>query len=335
MRAWPLLFLVACGPGYPRSDHFDGKRFRNAPPMEQPSFGDFLKWRRTREPGAWPDWIPSEPGPPPPERVNCDDLRVTFVNHATVLVQTGGVNLLTDPIYAKRVSPVRGIGPKRHRAPGIRFEDLPPIDVVVISHNHYDHLDMPTLKRLRKEHDPLFVVGLGTASLLHRRGVQRTVELDWWESTVLPTGVRVIGTPAAHWSLRGGGDRDRDLWMSYVLQTECGNTFFAGDTAMSTHFDAVGEAYGPFRLALLPIGAYAPRWFMHTSHIDPEQAAEARRQLRAHTAVAMHFGTFALADEGHGDAPAELRRHLHEDEDDRFWVMREGEGRDVPPVPPR
>src|SRR5581483_3971350 len=189
------------------SDHFDGERFHNADAGWQ-SERSFLKWMLTRERGAWRKWSDAPFGPPPPTRVADGELRITFINHSTTLIQIDGVNILTDPIWSERTSPVGSVGPKRHRPPGIRFEDLPPIDLVLVSHNHYDHLDVPTLRRLTRA---TIVTALGNAALLRRHGVDAT-ELDWWQSRGIVTAV-----PSQHFSARGFSDRNRNLWGGFVI----------------------------------------------------------------------------------------------------------------------
>jgi L-ascorbate metabolism protein UlaG (beta-lactamase superfamily) len=242
----------------PVTDHFDGARFANNPKLAHHSGGDFFKWILNRDRGPWDAWTDAPPGPPPPQRVGGDALRVTFVNHATTLIQIGGINILTDPIWSFRCSPVTWTGPKRHRDPGIRFEDLPPIDLVLVSHNHYDHMDLATLERLARAHDPLFVVGLGNGAMLAEHGIAKTRELDWWES--LDTGgLRIHSVPAQHFSARGLCDRDANLWTGFVVEhPQAGRVYFAGDTGFGPHFAQIRERIGAPRLALLPIGAFRP-----------------------------------------------------------------------------
>ena len=191
------------------TEHFDGRQFVNRDPIEEKRFGDFLRWVSNRRPGLWTNLPYGDVyGAPPPERVSDGQLRVTFINHATTLVQVDGVNILTDPVWSERVGPRPWLGVKRRRPPGLRFEDLPPIDAVVISHNHYDHFDIPTLKRLAREHRPTFYVGLGSAALLERHGIETGVDLGWWESQDLANGLRVHAVPAQHFSNRGLCDRN-------------------------------------------------------------------------------------------------------------------------------
>ena len=317
------------------SDHFDGRRFHNETPTKHSGLGDLLKWMRTREPGPWRKWTDVPPAPSPAPRVAPGEMRVTFVNHSTVLVQMDGLNLLTDPMWSERCSPVSFAGPRRVVPPGLRFEQLPPIDVVLISHNHYDHLDLPTLRRLASEHHPRILVPLGNRGVLDRAGVHGAEELDWWQSVEVENGVRVTAVPTQHFSGRGMFDRDRALWAGFVASGSAGSVYFAGDTAFGPHFEEIRNRFGPPRLALLPIGAYRPEWFMSRVHASPEEALRAHRLLGAGTSVGIHFGTFRLADDGQDEAPTRVETLVREEgaPKPRFWILGFGEGRDVPAEP--
>lgn len=310
-------------------EHFRDGRFFN-PGVREHGFKELLRWMRTRKMGPWREWIPSEPGPKPPARVEGEALRVTFVNHSTVLLQTEGVNLLTDPVWSERASPVQFTGPRRHRAPGIRFEDLPEIDAVLISHNHYDHLDVPTLRRLATAHRPVVFAPLGAGKLILRAGLREVHELDWGQ--VLPFGaMRMHCVRAQHFAARTPFDRNRTLWCGWVVEAAGGNLYYAGDSGFGRFFAEIGERFGAMRLALIPIGAYEPEWFMGPVHMTPEQAVEVRAMVRARTAMGIHFGTFALADDGE-TAPVERLQQALAGRDDAagFWVLKEGEGRLIP-----
>jgi L-ascorbate metabolism protein UlaG (beta-lactamase superfamily) len=285
----------------PKSDHFDGKRFHNLQATRHAGFTDMVKWLTNRQHGPWDEWREIEPAKPP-RRVEGGALQVTWVNHSTFLVQTENVNILTDPIWSLRCSPVQWAGPKRRHAPGIRFEDLPPIDVVLISHNHYDHMDVATLERLKREHRPRIYVGLGNAAF-----VEGATDLDWWDSAAIAEGVKVHAVPAQHFASRGLTDRDANLWCGFVLETPHGPVYFAGDTGWGPHFGMIRERFGAVRLALLPIGAYRPEWFMCAVHISPVDAVRAARELGAAMSIPMHYGTFDLGDDGQ-DEPVEVLR---------------------------
>ncbi|MET0284964.1 MAG: MBL fold metallo-hydrolase [Polyangiales bacterium] len=317
--------LSACAsPAYPHSDHFDGSHFHNPAGEHAKGLGAVIRWKLSSL--DRPDWkqVTAEHGARPPTR--SDTLRVTFINHATVLLQFDGLNVLTDPIWSERSSPFSWIGPKRVRPPGIRFEDLPPIDLVIVSHDHYDHCDLPTLERLAARDRPQFLVPLNLASLLRDEGIHAVHERDWWQSLSYAPGKRAWVVPAQHFAARGPFDRDERLWAGYVLETSGGPVYFAGDTAMSDHFARIRERFGAMRLAVLPIGAYEPRWFMKPVHIDPREALAAHHTLQAQVSVGMHYGTFHLADEAETAAQEAIRAA----NDATFWLLGFGEGREVP-----
>ncbi|MCA9519935.1 MAG: MBL fold metallo-hydrolase [Myxococcales bacterium] len=315
----------------PLSDHFDGQRFHNVP-RNSHGVRDFVKWVKDRKPGAWPRFRDAEPGPPPPRTVSGADWRVTFVNHSTVLVQLEGLNILTDPVWSDRVGPMGLAGPRRKRPPGIRFRDLPTIHLVLLSHDHFDHLDLPTLKQLRSVFDPQIVTTLGNRNYLEQRGFERVVELDWWDRYAINASIIAHCVPAQHFSGRSLLDRDGSLWAGFVVETPTGRLYFAGDSGYGPHFATIGERFGPIRLSLIPIGAYRPEWFMGPVHISPREALRAHDDVRSQTSVAIHHGTFALADDGELEAVEELERALSEapDQTTRFWVLAEGRGRSVP-----
>lgn len=316
----------------PVSGNFDGKRFRSAEPMDG-RFGSFLRWITNRDRGFWRDFTDTPPGPPPPERVRSGALRATFVNHSTVLLQMDGLNFLSDPVWSERISPVSFAGPRRHRPPGLRFEDLPPIDAVLVSHNHYDHMDLETLRRLSRAHRPAVFVGLGNAAYLTRRGVPRAMDRDWWQSASITPEVTVTAVPARHFSSRSLTDRDRTLWCGWVVTGPSGSFYFAGDTGWGAHFEAIGKRFPDLSLALLPIGAYRPRWFMAPAHIDPEDAVRAHETLGARESVAIHFGTFEQADDGELEPLVDLKAALdrREDPKPRFHVLDNGQTLELPP----
>lgn len=314
----------------PVSEHFDGERFFNPwlPAVDaEKSPWDVLRWRLTGSPGPWPEWVVTVPGVKPPERV-AGGPRFTFVGHATVLVQAGGVNVLTDPVWSHQVGPSRALSVRRRKQPGLRFEELPKIDAVVISHNHYDHLDLPTLRRLVARDRPRILAGLGTARFLAEAGIVGGEDLDWWQSTALGgAGVRATAVPAQHWSLRWPGDARRALWAGWVLHTPGGAVYFAGDTGYGDFVRQIRERLGPLRYGLIPIGAYLPRWFMRPQHVDPAEAVRMHRELGIETTVPIHYGTFRQADEAYGQETVDLRAALADAGlgADAFRVLREGE----------
>jgi L-ascorbate metabolism protein UlaG (beta-lactamase superfamily) len=330
--AW--LFLSGCcafsGPTWqgPPSDHFDGERF-HAPLSTARGTGDFFRWQAERKRPQWKE-VEAAPGEPPQRRLALDEVRVTFVNHATVLLQAHGLNILTDPIWSRRCSPLEGLGPARYRPPGIRFEDLPPIDAVLLSHDHYDHMDVPTLRRIERAFPRARIyAGLGNAAFLRGQRLRHVYDLDWWQEIRFGRAA-ITGVPAQHFSGRGLCDRDGTLFLGYVVKGPAGAVFFAGDSGYGPHFAEVRRRLGPMRLALLPIGAYKPEWFMAPMHMSPAQAVQAGEDLGARTSLGVHFGTFQLADDGQDEPPEALRKAL-EGKGNRFWVLDFGEGRDVPP----
>ncbi|HPQ71001.1 MAG TPA: MBL fold metallo-hydrolase [bacterium] len=314
------------------SDHFDGEKFFNPHWRTEHHFGDFFKWTFNREAGPWREWDEIEPGPPPPRRVNDGELRVTFVNHSTVLLQLDGLNVLTDPVWSLRASPVSWAGPKRVHAPGIRFEDLPPIDAVLLSHNHYDHMDLATLQRLAREHRPVFVTGLGNAEYLRKKSIAPARDLDWWQTTTVNERMQITFVPAQHFSGRSMLDRNRTLWGGFVLHSAHGNVYFAGDTGYCPYFAEIRERIGNIRLAMLPIGAYRPQWFMSPVHTSPAEAVRAYRELAAVFGMGTHYGTFRLADDAQDEPREQLAAALAQAHIDpqSFFLLAPGEGRELP-----
>jgi N-acyl-phosphatidylethanolamine-hydrolysing phospholipase D len=305
--------------------------FRNL----DPEFRRASYWERAHSfvvGGTW--WLPEYrvaalPAATPDARAlreNGTEPTVTWVGHATLLVQLDGVNFLTDPTWARRTGPFGGmVGVGRYTPPGIRFEDLPRIDFVVISHDHYDHLDEPTVRRLHAKFDPVFVVPMGVKSWLADRGIHNAIELEWGQS-VFVKGVQVICTPAQHGSGRTLVDQGRRLWSSWVVLGSK-RFYFGGDTGYFRHFKEAGDAYGPFDLAALPIGSYTPREIAKAVHISPEEALQAQVDLRAAHMVGIHWGTFGLARERYDEPPqriaAEVQRRGLDPES--VWILKPGE----------
>ena len=288
----------------PGSDHFNGKTFFNPGSPSERGLLDVLRWQLTSRRPRWPRWVEVAPQTPPPAPRD-EAIAVTWINHATFLLQTAQQCLLTDPIFSERCSPVRWAGPRRVHAPGVAFAALPKIDVVLLSHDHYDHCDGPTLRRLAREHQPLFIAPLGHHTLLARAGAARIVELDWWQAHSPAADFTVTLTPARHWSRRLPGGTNRRLWGGFFLHTAQRRVWFAGDSGYDgALFREIGQRCGAPDLALLPIGAYEPRWFMQPAHMNPEEAVRAHRDSGARQSLAMHWGAFQLTDEGR-DAPVQ------------------------------
>ncbi len=249
------------------------------------------------ERAEWPKWVENTSEPELPVQLGEQEIALTFVNHATFLIQIGGINILTDPVWSKRASPVSWAGPARVRDPGIGLNDLPEIDIILISHNHYDHLDLETLKQLNEKFSPKIFVPIGDYELVRSIGYTDIVELDWWEAIEIRPGFVVTFTPAQHQSNRGICDRQHSLWGSYMITAGERKIYFGGDTGYSTHFKEINRRLGPLDLALLGIGSYEPEWFMRAIHMNPNEAVIAHRDLGAKQSVGMHFGTFQLSGE--------------------------------------
>ncbi|MES2202691.1 MAG: MBL fold metallo-hydrolase [candidate division FCPU426 bacterium] len=287
-------------------------RFQNLDPDPTLSeFPNLFKLLLGRGRSAWPSQVDWPVTPPPPQRVAGEALRVTFINHATVLIQTAGLNILTDPHFSLRCSPVSWAGPRRAHAPGVAFEDLPPIDLVLLSHNHYDHMDIPSLERLFATHDCALMTGLGVGGHLRPALRPRVTEMAWWETRSFK-GLPISFVPVQHFSARGFHDRFETLWGGFVLQTPAGPVYFPGDTAYGSHFRLTRERFGPFKLALLPIGAYEPRWFMKKMHVNPQEAVQAFLDLEASAALGIHFGCFRLTYEAIDAPTTALKQALEE-----------------------
>jgi len=324
----------------PVSDHFDGTVFFNPDGAAPRGVLDLLRWQLGPGKISWPKAYPSPFDDHVPDAtVDGKGLRVTMIGHASLLLQTAGLNLLFDPVWAERASPVQWFGPKRRNPPGVRFENLPKIDAVLVSHNHYDHLDLATLKRLTREHDPLFITPLGNDAII--RDVvdpARLVTADWSDVIPLAPGTAVHLEPVHHWSARHGTDRRMALWAGFVIDGPGGKVYHVGDTGFHdgiNYREAAGK-HGPFRLAILPIGAYEPRWFMETQHQNPDEAVRGHLLCGAAHTVGHHWGTFNLTNEGIEEPlealAAALQRHGVSPE--AFRPLRPGEAWDVPPVQP-
>jgi L-ascorbate metabolism protein UlaG (beta-lactamase superfamily) len=279
------------------SDHFDGTHFVNpAGSAGQPVSAVPRMLLEPRTP--WPRRVDVPVRQPP--ALDEAEAVITFIDHATFLIQTASGRLLTEPMYSRRAGPLDLLGPLRVRPPAVRFEDLPPIATVLLSHNHYDHCDLPTLRRIATRFDPIVVTPFGNGPLVRSAGIRRVEELDWWDAS-RASPVPTTLTPAHHFSARGILDRNRALWGGFVIAAGARRLYFGGDTAYAPFFTEVRQRLGPFDLALLPIGAYEPRWFMRSVHMNPDEAVQAHQDLGGPETIAMHYGTFQLTTEGIDD----------------------------------
>ena len=316
----------------PVSDHFDGDVFRNTVPSDK-GLWDLLRlgWGSLVKAERWPGSVASRAYAPPGAH-NQSGIRVTYINHATVLIQVQGVNILTDPIYSQRASPFNWAGPKRVRQPGIALADLPPIDVVLISHNHYDHLDAATLLALAEQQEtpPLILAGLGNGAYFTELGLASYRDMDWQQvETVRDIDFHFV--ECRHRSGRGISDQMKTLWGSFVIQTQAGNIYFAGDTGYGPHFQQQAQQFGSFALTILPIGAYEPRWFMADVHLNPAEAVRVHQELNSRHSLGIHFGVFQLTYEGIDQPILDLQQALRSAElpDSAFWVLEPGDSRHI------
>ena len=283
----------------PVSDHFDGKRFfvPGAPSTDK-TLADLWKWHRQGTRAQWPSAVPAVSGICPETRTEA--LAVTHIGHASVLLQWHRYNILVDPVWSDRASPLRWFGPQRYNPPGISLEDLPPIDVILLTHNHYDHMDVPSLRRLVKAHKPVLLTPLGNDTVLRKSIADvRVVAGDWWSEHAPLPELQAVIVPAYHWSSRSAFDRRMALWGGFVLQAAGTTVYCAGDTGFADGgvFREIAARFPQIDLALLPIGAYDPRWFMQAQHADPEDALQIAEIVQARAALGIHWGTFHLTDE--------------------------------------
>lgn len=318
-------------------------RFRNTYAHSNPGLRDFARWLITRT--APPKPVPARVVPCDHERLKADTStpRITWVGHSTFLVQIEGRNLLTDPIFTNRASPVYFAGPKRVTPPGLRLEELPRIDAVLISHDHHDHLNAHSVRGIARraqaagDPPPLFIVPEGLGKWFRKRGFARVEEVRWWETLDAAKApelgpLRVQGTPVQHWSQRFPWIVNRTHWTGFVVEgPEQSRLFFPGDTGYSRDFVDIRERIGPMSVALLPIGAYEPRWFMQPMHTSPEDAVRIHRDLECSLSIAMHWGTFPMTDEPFDEPPRLLAQAMRDAQirPEHFWVMEHGETREL------
>lgn len=282
-------------------------RFISLPEGKPKGLLDALKWKAISRPKPWPK-LEKQLGLP--RREWTDQTSATWISHSTVLLKIDGVTILTDPVFSHSVGPTPFLGVKRKTHPPITADLLPPIDIILISHNHYDHLDAPSIKAILSLYDPVIVTPLNNGPLLKSLGAKRVIELDWWEHYKVYPELKITVTPALHWSRRTLWDTCQALWGGFVLESKSQKIFFAGDTGYHRHFQTIYQKLGPMDLSLLPIGAYSPRWFMKDVHMDPADAVQAHIDLHSKLSIGIHFGTFQLTDEGIDDPIHDLKTAL-------------------------
>ena len=327
-----VFLLISCASTadekIPKSDHYNSEKdvFFNPHAKEDHGFFEFLKWIFNRNQGAWPEKVPLKSKPNLPQKLESNQMAITFVNHATFLIQIPGLNILTDPIWSDRASPVSFAGPKRVISPGIKISQLPRIDVIIISHNHYDHMDLETLKKLNDKYHPKILVPLRNKRFLQSKGLENIEELDWWDNIDLNKN-EITLVPAQHFSSRSLFDRNKTLWGGFVIKHKDLKIFFAGDTGYSPHFKEIAQRFGGVQLSLLPIGAYKPRWFMGPVHIDPYEAVKAHLDLKSQQSIGMHYGCFKLADDSFKSPVEDLikAKQKFKIKDNSFRTMNEGQ----------
>ena len=314
--------------------HHTPNGFRNLYSDSNRGAGALLKWKLGLGPREPPALRPDEIPPYKPDVVEPDlnriknpgpdQIQITWVGHSTFLIQMDGVNILTDPIFNDRSSPFSFGGIKRLAPPGIRFEDLPPIHVILISHNHYDHLDKHTIERLGNK--PKYFIPLGLTAWFKKRKIDFPIELDWWQSALMP-GLKFHSVPAQHFSGRSPFDQNKTLWSGWVVEGKTGRIFFAGDTGYSPVFKEIGKRFGPVNVSLIPIGAYSPRWFMGPVHVNPPEAIRIHQDVNSQQSIASHWGTFKLSDVPIGEPSLYLEKALREAGLDKkkFLIMKFGE----------
>jgi L-ascorbate metabolism protein UlaG (beta-lactamase superfamily) len=312
----------------PMTDHFDGTQFY----MEgaSHSMSDMVKWMWQMETVAWPEWINDPEQPPPVDRVEHGELIVTYINHATTLIQIDGMNILTDPIWSLRAGPFPLIGPKRIRNPGVSLEKLPEIDLILISHDHWDHLDIKSIQQIYQRDTPFILTGLGTDAILKANQINKVKGLDWWQRYKSATNdISVTFVPAIHSSGRWPFRHNRTLWGGFVIQSPSGSVYFAGDTGYGDFIQKIAERFDQIRLAILPIGSYEKRWFMKNQHMNPEDATNAHLALNANQSIGMHYATFSEHPEqavnAHEiDLEIALRKYLIQPS--KFKILKFGQG---------
>ncbi len=314
--------------------YFQHDHYKNIGDFGEPNFFKLIEWKFTRKKTAWPELPKNKPAletPNFPSSASKDDIVITYINHSSLLIQLNGENILTDPIWSDYAGPFGKFGVKRSIYPGMAIDDLPKIDFILISHSHYDHLDIPTIEKLVDKHNPIIITGLGVTRYIdycqQRKG--NCYELQWWETVnVYDSVVTFHFVPAYHWSSRYLIDKDTSLWGGFVISNAKNNLYFAGDTGFGDGriFKQIKEKFGNFKLALLPIGSYKPEWFFNSMHTTPEQSVQIAKILDSDYVIPIHFDTFQLSDEAYTDPLADLKRALNAEgvPEEKFNILSPG-----------
>lgn len=324
-----LVYLATQNTYYqgPSIQNFTGKKFIDPNNPYANSFLDFLKWQLTKTNKPWPEKIPLKLTATPLNSITDNKVHITYVGHACFLIQINNTNILTDPIWSDRASPFSFIGPKRVIDPGIKFDDLPNIDIVLISHNHYDHLDLPTINRLWKKFQPKIITPLGNDTIIKKinKNIKVTTK-NWHEKVIINNNISINVEPVQHWSARGLFDKNHALWSGFLIETKSnGNIYFAGDTGYSNYFKQTKQKFKTINLAILPIGAYKPRWFMQHAHMNPQDAIQASKDLGSPLTIPSHFDVFPLADEDYLEARITLEKNLKKSNLNNFKILDVGQ----------
>ncbi len=314
--------------------NFTHKKYENIGNVGDPSLFGLIKWKLTRTKPIWPELPANKPITPniniPKKSLN-DEIILSYVNHSTMLIQIGGENILTDPIWSSYAGPFGEFGVKRSIYPGIDMDSLPDIDFILISHSHYDHLDIPTIDALAKKHEPRIITGLGVSRYIDycQEKAGRCYELEWWENVkIVDSEVTFHFVPAYHWSSRYFFDKDTSLWGGFIISREKDNIYFSGDTGFSDGeiFKKIKEKYGEIKLSLLPIGAYKPSWFFSNMHISPLEAVKISKILDSSYTVPIHYDTFELTDDNYDDPLTDLKKAMIDEQvpEEKIKIMSAG-----------
>ncbi len=312
------------------TNHFKDGRFHNIDDQNR-GFWPVLKWLMTRKKAEWPENVSNKTYPVPPKTVQGNKVKITFIGHITFLIQTQGVNILTDPVWSDHVGPTSWLGPDRTRQAALKLKDIPKIDIIILSHDHYDHADVESLKFFIDRDNPKIYTGLGVDKAMQADGIIGDYQImDWWNTLPFSDVLKITFVPVQHFSGRGLFSRNATLWGGFVLETPGNKIFFAGDTGYCPHFAEIHDKFGPMDISLLPIGAYEPRWFMKHVHMNPDDAVMAHKDLKSKLSIGTHFGTFQLTDEPINQPIKDLQTALekHSVNPEKFLTLDFGQGSD-------